>query len=239
MTETLPFEPHGILTEMGRQRTSKVALVLDRLEAHYGPQRFVGRFDPLEELVSCILSQHTADANSFPAFTRLRETFESWQDVVDAGPERVADVVRSAGLANQKARNIVRALQEIKARNGDHTLENLRRLQLREAREWLQSLPGVGPKTASIVLCFSFGMPAIPVDTHVFRVSNRLGLLPQPTNEVKAHDQLLDIVPEKDAYRYHTLLIQHGRHICKAQRPQCPQCPVLTICPYGKELLRK
>ncbi|MCX7799989.1 MAG: endonuclease III [Fimbriimonadales bacterium] len=206
--------------------------LLTDLEALYGRPRFVPRFDPMEELVSCILSQHTADANSFPAFTRLRETFPDWQAVVDAGPERVAEVVRQAGLANQKARSIIGALKAIRERVGDYSLEHLRLLPMEEARRWLMELPGVGPKTASIVLCFSFGMGAIPVDTHVFRVGWRLGLYDRKVGEAKAHDMLLGLVPPELAFRFHTTLIQHGRHLCSAQKPRCPECPVRDRCAW-------
>ncbi|HXH60690.1 MAG TPA: endonuclease III, partial [Fimbriimonadaceae bacterium] len=210
---------------MGRKPNTKakVRKVLDTLEERYGRARFVSRFDPVDELVSCILSQHTADANSFPAFTRLRATFPEWQQVVDAGPERVADVVRKAGLANQKARSIINALKEVHRRVGGYSLEPLRAMEMRDARDWLMSLPGVGPKTASIVLCFSFGMAAIPVDTHVFRVSKRLGFVPEGADEKKAHDLLLEVVEPEDAFRYHTTLIQHGRKTCRAQRPLCDE----------------
>lgn len=213
-----------------RWRRSDIEPLVSILESAYGRPRFISRFDPLEELVSCILSQHTTDAKSFPAFTRLRATFETWQEVVDAGPERVAEVVRAAGLANQKSRSIVNCLREIRERNGAYTLEPLRSMPMLEAREWLQSLPGVGPKTASIVLCFSFGMGAIPVDTHVYRVAWRLGLISETLGEAKAHDALLRLVPPELAYRFHTALIQHGRLTCRAPLPECGDCRVADRC---------
>lgn len=223
----------------GRRGTAEVSIVLDRLGASYGEPRYHCRFEPMDELVSCILSQHTTDATSFPAFHRLKAAFPAWQMVVDAGPERVADIVRTAGLANQKALSIVSVLKEIKVRDGDYSIENLRHMPMLDARAWLESLPGVGPKTASIVLSFSFGMPAIPVDTHIFRVSKRLGLLPEKADANKAHDVLLSIVDEKDAYRYHVLMIQHGRQVCKAQRPLCNKCELLDLCPFGKKVMKR
>jgi endonuclease-3 len=191
----------------------------------------ISRFDPMEELVSCILSQHTADANSFPAFTKLRETYPDWQAVIDAGQFELADVIRGAGLANQKSKSIIAALTEIHRRNGEYSLENLRSKPMLEARKWLMELPGVGPKTASIVLCFALGMNAIPVDTHVYRVSWRLGVIPE-IGENKAHDELLKVVPPELAFRYHSTLIQHGRTICRAPFPSCEICSVTDLCQW-------
>lgn len=213
-------------------RRTDVGTLVERLEVAYGAPRFISRFDPMEELVSCILSQHTTDAKSFPAFTRLRETFPDWQAVVDAGWEGIAPVIRSAGLANQKARHIVGCLEEIHRRTGSYSLELLRDLPMLEGRAWLQSLPGVGPKTSSIVLCFSFGMGAIPVDTHVYRVSWRLGLIAEGIGEAKAHDVLLKRVPAALAFRFHTALIQHGRLTCRAPLPRCETCVVSDLCPW-------
>ena len=209
--------------------------LVERLEEVYGRPRMISRFDPMDELVSCILSQHTSDANSFPTFTKLRETFPEWQDVVDAGPERLADVIRGAGLANQKSKSIINTLTEIHRRNGRYDLENLRTMPMLDARRWLMELPGVGPKTASIVLCFSMGQEAIPVDTHVYRVSWRIGLIPEDVGENKAHDLLLTLVPPDLAFRYHTTLIQHGRVTCRAPLPICEQCTVTDLCQWFKK----
>jgi len=188
----------------------------------------------MDELISCIMSQHTSDANSFPAFTRLKEAFPEWKDVVAAGPEKLADVIRKAGLANQKAKNIVACLRQIHTRLGEYSLESLRRVPTLEARNWLMELPGVGPKTASIVLCFSMGRETIPVDTHIYRVSWRIGVIPEGIGEVKAHDALLALVPAELAFRYHTDLIQHGRVVCKAPLPNCGACPITDRCRWFK-----
>lgn len=186
----------------------------------------------MEELVSCILSQHTADANSFPTFQRLREQYPDWQQIAELTQAELSGVIRKAGLSNQKARSILASLAEIKRRNGEYTLEPLRGLSLDDARAWLLSLPGVGPKTAAIVLCFSFGKPAIPVDTHVFRVSWRLGLIDRSIGEAKAHAAIESIVPPDLAFRYHTSLIQHGRQTCKAPKPDCGRCVVTKLCAF-------
>lgn len=214
----------------------RVSWLVLELEKLYGKSRRIARFDPMEELVSCILSQHTTDATSFPTFTRLRETYADWGDVVEAGPEALAGVIRKAGLANQKSKSIIGALKAIKERYGDYSLDSLRPMDLIQAREELMALPGVGPKTASIVLCFSFGKGAIPVDTHVFRVGWRLGLYEKKIGESKAHDVLLSLVPPELAFRFHVALIQHGRKVCRAQKPSCADCPMVASCAfYGSE----
>lgn len=216
-------------------KAEQIDRLLESLEAVHGRPRYVARFDPMEELISCILSQHTSDVNSFPAFTRLRETYPDWSDVVAAGADNVADVIRKAGLANQKAKFIVGCLEEIFDRTGSYSIDSLRDLPLADARRWLESLPGVGPKTASIVLCFSFGMGAIPVDTHVARVSKRIGLIPESMAEAKAHDALLRIVPPEHAFRFHVDLIQHGRLVCRAPLPNCDACPVRDSCQWYRK----
>lgn len=227
-----------VMGVMSAKKRAQVAEAVEGLESVYGRSRFISRFDPMEELVSCILSQHSSDASSFPAFTRLREAYPDWSDLAEADPAVVADVIRKAGLANQKAKSIIRCLREIEAQTGEFSLDFLRGKPLKEARSWLMSLPGVGPKTASIVLCFSFGMDAIPVDTHVFRVSSRLGLLPEKTTEAKSHDVLIDLVPPGMAFRFHTSLIQHGRKICRAPTPKCEICPISHLCAYRNKQLK-
>jgi endonuclease-3 len=222
-----------------RWKKPAIRRLVGDLEAVYGQPPFVSRFEPVDELISCILSQHTTDATSFPTFYRLRELVPGWDDVVSLGPERLAKIIKPAGLANQKARSIIGVLQEIKRRNGEYTLEPLREMTLEEARKWLLSLPGVGPKTAAIVLSFAFLRPAIPVDTHVFRVSWRLGLIEKRDGEAKAHDLLEAMVPPALAFRFHVALIQHGRRVCKAPSPLCERCPLTRRCSYFMGLRSK
>ena len=203
---------------------------LDLLEAVYGRTRFIPRFAPMEELISCILSQSSSDTSSFPAFTRLRAAFPDWAAMAAAPPDQIAPFIKAAGLVNQKTKAIQGCLREIEARTGGFDLEILRGMPDSEAMAWLTSLPGVGHKTASIVLCFAFGRPAIPVDTHVHRVSRRLGWTGPKSSDSKAHKELLALVPPADAWRFHILLIQHGRTLCKAPTPLCSGCPLLD-CP--------
>ncbi len=191
------------------------------LAADYGRPRWQPKHENgLEELVSCILSQSTTDLNRDRAFANLRAAFPNWQAVVDAPEEAVIAAIRTAGLANQKGPRIQQLLRHIYAERGEYDIEFLADWPLAEARSWLLALVGVGPKTAAIVLCFSFNMPALPVDTHVHRVALRLGLIPPKTNANKAHDLLEELVDPADHYAFHLQLIQHGRSICGGARAE-------------------
>ncbi len=209
--------------------------IVARLETLYGVAEWKPRTEPLEELIHCILSQHTSDANSFRAYRLLRERFPTWEAVVSAPTEQVADAIRSGGLANQKAPRIQAVLKAIYEARRAYDLNWLGETPTEEARRFLLSLPGIGPKCTAIVLCFSLGRPVIPVDTHVFRVSWRLGLIPRSLGEAKAHDALEALVPEPLVYRFHVALIQHGRAVCKAPNPRCAQCPLTDLCNYYQQ----
>lgn len=209
-----------------------VGTIVERLEARYGAAEWKPRAEPLEELIHCILSQHTSDANSSRAYASLRRAFPSWQAVVEAPTEAVAAVIRSGGLANQKAPRIQAVLKAIYAQHGAYDLNWLAERPLEEARQFLLSLPGIGPKCAAIVLCFALGHPVVPVDTHVFRVAWRLGLIPKSLGEAKAHSVLEKLVPEPLVYRFHVALIRHGRAVCKAVRPRCADCPLTDLCAF-------
>lgn len=202
------------------------------LEAHHGETRFIARFDPIEELVCCILSQNTSDTLSFPAFTRLLETFPSWAEVAAAGAAGVAECIQHAGLSRQKSKSIVESLRRIRESFGGYTLEPLRATPLDEARTWLCGLPGVGPKTASIVLSFAMGRDAIAVDTHVSRVARRLGMLPEGITDAKAHRVLEPLAGNGNSTRLHVLFIQHGRKVCHARNPACGECVVRDVCAW-------
>ncbi|MFN7161476.1 MAG: endonuclease III domain-containing protein [Fimbriimonadales bacterium] len=207
-----------------------IAEIVTRLENLYGVPEWKPRNSPLEELIHCILSQHTSDANSLRAYRQLRERYPTWQAVADAPTEELAQTIRSGGLANQKAPRIQAVLKAIYEARGEYSLDWLHALPTPEARKFLLSLPGIGPKCAAIVLCFSMGRPVIPVDTHVFRVSWRLGLIPKSLGEAKAHGALEAIIPEPLVYRFHVALIRHGRALCKARNPRCAQCPLKEFC---------
>lgn len=204
--------------------------LLSRLEALHGRPEPRPAVDPLDELVACILSQHTSDINTARTFEGLRRAFASWEAVAEAPAERVADAIRCGGLADTKAPRIQAVLRAVEARFGRMDLSDIDALPTPEARAFLMGLPGVGPKTAAIVLCFAMGRPVLPVDTHVFRVSWRLGLVPRQAGEARAHDLLQPLVPDELVYRFHIALIRHGRAVCRAQRPRCGECPVAAAC---------
>lgn len=219
------------LPAVRRKTNRRLGRLLDLLAERYGVPRYLPRFEPMEELVSCVLSQHTSDTNSFPAFVRLRSAYPDWEAMIEAGPERIEPLIRSAGLSNQKSKALVQCLRKIRQEMGEISLDHLAERTLEEGLSWLLSLPSVGPKTASIVLAFAFGKPAIPVDTHVRRVAIRLGLLTEGCTEKAAHEELLAMVPASDAFRFHVLFIQHGRLTCRARQPACGECVVGASCP--------
>jgi len=192
----------------------------------------------MSELVLTLLSQNTADTNSGRAFSRLLQRYPTWQSVIDAPLSDVEDTIRPGGLAPTKAPRLQAMLSEIKARRGDFELRFLEDIPLDDAREWLRTLPAVGPKTAACVLLFGLGRPGLPVDTHVHRVAMRLGLVPDKMPPDKAQTLLEAEVPEADHYAFHILLIKHGRHRCMARGPNCPDCTLLEHCPAGQELTK-
>ncbi len=202
------------------------------LLAHYGEPIWRNPLPALDELVSTILSQNTNDINRDKAFYALRERLPTWEAVRDAPTAEVTEAVRVAGLANQKAPRIQQVLRQITAERGSLDLSFLADLSLEEARAWLMKFNGVGPKTAAIVLCFSLNRPALPVDTHVYRVSGRLGLRPEKMSVEEAHPHLEALLPPQTYYAAHLNLIRLGREVCHARRPQCGVCPLRDTCPY-------
>ena len=215
----------------------RVRTVLRRLERAFGPLEPPRRVDPLDELIHTILSQHTSDVNSERAFGSLGDAFPTWQAVVDAHSARVADAIRSGGLANSKAPRIQAILREIRDREGGFDLRRLRKMDDDQAREYLTSLPGVGPKSAAVVLSFALGRDAIPVDTHVHRVARRLGMVPKAASAERAGRLLHDLVPAGLRTPLHVALIRLGREICKAPTPRCRQCPLNDLCPTAPRYL--
>lgn len=189
----------------------------------------------MDELVSTILSQNTNDVNRDRGFNALRAKFPTWEAVRDANTEDVINAIRPAGLANQKGPRIQQVLRAITEERGALDLEFLAGLPVEEARAWLKKFNGVGPKTAAIVLCFSLNMPAFPVDTHIYRVSGRIGLRPEKMTVEQAHPHLEAVFPPETYYSAHLNIIRLGREVCGARKPNCPQCPIIKLCEYKEK----
>ena len=211
--------------------------VLNRLRKRYGELLPPRRSDPLEELILTVLSQHTSDINAERAFESLRTAFPTWDEVVRAPTRAVADAIRSGGLAETKAPRLQAILREVAERRGAFDLSFLADLDDEDARAELLSLPGVGPKTAAVVLSFSLGRDAMPVDTHVHRVTKRLGLVPANASAERADRILHELVPDGLRTPLHVALIRLGREICKAPIPRCHLCPLKDICPTAPRYL--
>lgn len=224
----LAIDPRDSLLEI------RARAIHDRLLEHYGSPDWSERLPPLDELVSTILSQNTNDTNRDRAFQTLRGQFPTWEAVRDAAPEQVISAIRSAGLANQKGPRIQAVLREITIQRGALTLEFLQQWTAQEAQDWLMSFKGVGPKTTAIVLLFSLGKPAFPVDTHIYRVTGRLGLRPANMSVEQAHAHLAGLFLPETYGPVHLNLIRLGREICQARKPNCPVCPVQELCEYPK-----
>ena len=214
---------------MRENLTSGEAFAL--LESIYGRVEWEPRRDPTSELIYTILSQHTSDINSIRAFENLLGRFGVWEEVENAEVKDIENAIWEGGLARIKSQRIKDILIAIRHKRGDLELSFLGNMELRDAKNWLMSLPGVGPKTAAVVLCFALGMPAMPVDTHIHRVSKRIGLIDQKTTAEQAHDILEISIPPEKIFPFHVYLINHGREVCKALRPRCPGCVMKNKCP--------
>ena len=217
---------------------SRVERDLDRLERAFGRPRPGRRLEPLDELILTILSQHTNDLNRDRAYASLRRRFPRWEQVLRARPADVEDAIRVGGLARTKSRVIRDVLRTVRHDRGRLDLSNLRHLPIEDAKGYLLGLKGVGEKTACCVLLFACGRPAFPVDTHVHRVTRRLGWVPARSTSAKTHAILADVVPQKRYFTAHVNLITLGRRVCRARAPACPRCPVRSDCFYARRLRR-
>lgn len=219
--------------------TRRIRAIHRRLRNDQGPFVAKRRRNPLDELILTVLSQNTSDTNSSRAFASLKRAFPTWQQVLDAPVKAVADSIRSGGIADVKARRIKTILKEIERREGNLSLRRLNRLSDEEVVDYLRSLPGVGPKTAACVLVFSMERPAFPVDTHVHRVTRRLGLIDEKMTAEQAYYVLAPRIPPELRYDLHVALVVHGREICKPRMPLCSECVVFDLCETGPRLLSR
>jgi endonuclease-3 len=205
--------------------------VIKLLELEYGPRRWQSNRDPVDVLIQTILSQNTSDVNSGRAFASLKASFDHWEAVASAPPEVIAEAIKCGGLSQIKAGRIKQVLQQIERGQSRITLDFLKSKNMTESEDYLMRLPGVGHKTASCVLLFSLRKPSLPVDTHVFRVARRLGLIDSKTSIGKAHTLLQEQIPPSRVYQFHVHMIEHGRRICRARQARCCECVLSRICP--------
>jgi endonuclease III len=224
--EAVPRVEAGAWRRPPRRR---VRAIRDRLRKLYGRPVNEPHGHPIAELVRTILSQNTSDINRDVAYARLRERFPTWEEVRDAPVEEIEEAIKPGGLSAIKAPRIQEVLRLIGDPEPD--LDWLAGAPRDDALTYLESLPGVGRKTAACVMIFAFGRPEIPVDTHVYRVGGRLGLFPERASFERAHDEMLRITDPVDAYELHINLIRHGRAICRP-RPRCPECGLRRMCPF-------
>lgn len=212
------------------RKKEKVAEITHRLESFQEVKSWRGKSDPLNELMLTLLSQSTNDSNRDMAYRRLQETYPKWEQVLEAGAEKVADRIRPAGLANQKSVRMINILSWIKEKYGKLNLHFLHTMPTDEIFDTFTQLKGIGVKTIAVVLMFACGRDVFPVDTHVHRICRRLGLVADNADAVKTFHQMAHLVPDGKSYSLHMNMIHFGRTICKARNPNCGECPVFDLC---------
>lgn len=199
----------------------------------YGDRSWGPRFPHLlDGLIHTLLSQNTSDTNSHLAYRRLKEKFPTWEEAARAQVEKLEEAIRPGGISRVKAERIKVLLELARRDFGSYCLDSLSRMEPHEALTYLLGLPGVGRKTAAVLLLFQLGYPFFPVDTHVFRVGKRLEVIPDRADANAAHDLMDELVPDEIKYRLHLNLIEHGRRVCRARNPRCGDCCLREVCPY-------
>jgi len=207
--------------------------IVQNLESTFGEPQLSPKSDPLAMLINIILSQATSDANSERTFRNLKKQFKTWEKVWAADEADIADAIRLGGLANQKARVIKDLLGQIKASHKTLSLKFVEKMPDEEARDYLQSFRGIGPKTVACTLLFACHKEVFPLDTHIFRVLKRMGILPEKITDAKAHRLLDELTPPGKFYSLHVNLIRLGRKVCRPREPLCEECPLIEYCDYG------
>lgn len=225
-------EKHAAFVEQIREE-KPFKYIIQNLENTFGEPKLAAKSDSLAMLVKIILSQATSDANSHRTYQNLRNQFKSWEAVSAAKESEIADAIRLGGLANQKAKVIADLLRQLKAERKKLSLKFLAKMPDDEARDFLQRFRGIGPKTVACTLLFSLHKEVFPLDTHIFRVLKRMGILPEKITDAKAHRLLDELVPTGKFYSLHVNLIRLGRQICRPREPLCEKCPLIEYCDYG------
>ena len=218
---------------------NKIIRILDALETQYRNEQNppeLGHSEPLDGLILTVLSQNTNDINRDRAFANLKANFPQWQDVIDAGSEKLESVIRTAGLAHTKAARIIKILETVHNSFHAYTIKPLADHEPEYMREYLRSLPGVGAKTVACTLLFDFKIPAFPVDTHITRISRRVGIADSKASPEDISRFLEDIVPASRCLGGHVNMIAHGRAVCHSQKPECKSCVLYDMCDNKKYL---
>jgi endonuclease-3 len=208
----------------------RVPYIIQNLRAAYGVPELERGLDPLDVLIETILSQSTTNTNSRRAFESLKRRFPDWDRARRARAASIEAAIRSGGLARQKSVRIKNLLNEIYERRGSLDLSFLCRAPLEEAREFLASFKGVGPKTVACTLLFACNRPVFPIDTHIFRIARRLALIPEKCTDEEAHRAMEAIIPPDRYYEAHINLIKHGRRVCRPSDPSCDRCCLIDYC---------
>ncbi|MBD0325830.1 MAG: endonuclease III [Pyrinomonadaceae bacterium] len=214
-----------------------VRYIIQNLERAYGVPENRRASDPLAMLIQVILSQATSDTNSERTYAALKQRFPTWDALARARESTIADTIRSGGLANQKAVVIKSILRQIKAKHGTLDLSFLHDLSAEDAVRYLRQFRGIGPKTIACTLLFACRKEVFPLDTHIFRILRRVGLIPQKCTDARAHEIMNTVVPPGKFYSLHVNLIRHGRAVCRPREPLCERCPVVEYCDYGQQLI--
>lgn len=214
----------------------KIREINQRLKEYYGEPERPTELTGIEYLVETILSQNTNDINRDKAFKNLQEKYDYWEKVENLDRDELIDTIRVAGLGPTKAERIQESLRIVREDQREYSLEFINDMSIEDGKAWLTEIPGIGPKTAAIILCFHFGKPVMPVDTHVHRISQRLGLVPEGVSRTKSHHLLEERVPNDIKYEFHRLLIDHGRKHCKAQHATCCEGPLADLCSNCEEI---
>ncbi|HEX8143058.1 MAG TPA: hypothetical protein VF553_10725 [Pyrinomonadaceae bacterium] len=233
MSASSPLEATEIEIEAASSE-KPLRYIIQNLERTYGVPENSRTSDPLDMLVKIILSQATSDVNSHRTFAALKKRFPSWEQVLRARESTLADCIRSGGLANQKAAVIRSILRQIKDDRGALDLSFLHELSAAEAIGYLSQFRGIGPKTVACTLLFACRQEVFPLDTHIFRILRRVGLIPQKCTDRRAHEIMNSLVPEGKFYSFHVNLIRHGRALCRPRDPLCERCPIVEYCDYGE-----
>ncbi len=214
-----------------RRKASRITKVLHK---HYGSPRHNNKDDPLDELIFIMLSLMTTSQSCNRVFDKLKRSFSNWDELLQGSLSDLIRIIRRAGLSRQKAPRIRAILSKLKHDFGSATLEPLRSMGSNDVEGYLTSLPGVGTKTAKCVMMYSLGRKVLPVDTHVWRVARRVGLVKEAVRYERVHEELERVVQPKDRHSFHVNAVAHGRSLCTAARPRCGECPILELCEYGK-----